>query len=164
MAGASMSDGSDENPIPLNVTPLVDIIFCLCLFFLCSFHFKQLEGKMDSWLPKDKGIHGTPVQHVELEDIKIWMKWDSSSNTVTRKVNQSEAANDSDLQALLAQRRTNFETAGKAKNEIPVSIDAAPDVPWKDIIKAMNICKREGLEKIEFAAPWPDAAAATAGS
>ena len=161
MAGATMGEGSDENPIPLNVTPLVDIIFCLCLFFLCSFHFKQLEGKMDSWLPKDKGIHGTPITKVELEDIKIWMKWDPSANAVTRKVNNSEVKDDTDLQSLLSQRKANFEAAGKT--EVPVSIDAGPDVPWKDVIWAMNLCKREKLEKIEFAAPWPDAAAAKAG-
>ncbi|KAF0241790.1 MAG: hypothetical protein FD180_4260 [Planctomycetota bacterium] len=49
-----MAHGSagEDNPVALNVAPMVDIIFCLCIFFMCSFHFKQLEGKFESWLPK----------------------------------------------------------------------------------------------------------------
>ena len=37
-----------ENPVAVNVVPLVDIIFCLCVFFMCSFKFKQIEGKFTS--------------------------------------------------------------------------------------------------------------------
>ena len=52
-----MAHGSagEDNPVALNVAPMVDIIFCLCIFFMCSFHFKQLEGKFESWLPKGHG-------------------------------------------------------------------------------------------------------------
>ena len=47
MAGVSVGE-SEENPVAINVTPLVDIIFCLCVFFMISFKFKQLEGKLGS--------------------------------------------------------------------------------------------------------------------
>jgi biopolymer transport protein ExbD len=56
MAGGS----SEDNPVPLNVVPMVDVIFCLCVFFMCSFKFKQLEGKFNSWLPRNKGTSGQP--------------------------------------------------------------------------------------------------------
>lgn len=45
------ASASDDNPVGINVTAMVDIIFCLCLFFMCSMHFKQIEGKLESWLP-----------------------------------------------------------------------------------------------------------------
>ena len=41
MAGVSVGE-SEENPVAINVTLLVDIIFCLCVFFMISFKFKQL--------------------------------------------------------------------------------------------------------------------------
>ena len=44
---------AEDNPLPINVVPMVDIIFCLCVFFMCSFKFRETEGKFDSWLPKD---------------------------------------------------------------------------------------------------------------
>ena len=54
-AGGNIGEASD-NPVEINVTAMVDVIFCLCIFFMCSFHFKQLEGKIDTWLPKDRGV------------------------------------------------------------------------------------------------------------
>ena len=56
MAGSSNIGEASENPVALNVTAIVDIVFCLCLFFMCSLKFKQLEGKIETWLPKDRGV------------------------------------------------------------------------------------------------------------
>ena len=39
MAGGG---NQDENPVAINVVAMVDIIFCLCLFFMCSLKFKPL--------------------------------------------------------------------------------------------------------------------------
>ncbi len=138
----------------LNVTPLVDIIFCLCLFFLCSFHFKQLEGKMDSWLPKDGQNPGVPSHVVELEDIRISMAWDAAAGSVVRQVNRSPALTDEDLRSLVSRRRANFLALGQRTP--PVSIDAAPDVPWKEVVATLNLCRLEQIDRIEFAAPRSD--------
>ena len=62
---------SEDNPVSLNVTAMVDIIFCLCLFFMCSFHFKQLQGKIDSWLPKDVGVNAGQPDNTLLEEIRV---------------------------------------------------------------------------------------------
>ena len=34
---ASHGGAGEDNPVSLNVAPMVDIIFCLCIFFMCSF-------------------------------------------------------------------------------------------------------------------------------
>ncbi len=68
MAGSSNIGEEQDNPVHINVVPLVDIILCLCIFFFCSFHFRPLEGKMESWLPKDKGVNTTPVKNVMVEE------------------------------------------------------------------------------------------------
>jgi biopolymer transport protein ExbD len=146
--------GSDEdNPVPLNVTPLIDIIFCLIIFFMCSFHFKQLEGKIDSWLPKDKGVHGTPVSNPVLEEIRVIMSLDKETNSVVRKLGARPIDSDQELGDLLVAMHQDFEKLNKG--DIPVIIDAQPHVPWKEVINVMNICKKNSLEKIEFAAPMP---------
>jgi hypothetical protein len=33
-----------QHPVAINVVPMVDVIFCLCVFFVRSMKFKQLEG------------------------------------------------------------------------------------------------------------------------
>ncbi len=146
--------GSDEdNPVPVNCVALIDIIFCLIIFFMCSFHFKQLEGKIDSWLPKDKGVHGTPITNPVLEEIRVSLKWDDGARAVERKLGARPVGDDRELGELLTASHADFVNLGKP--DIPVIIDAEPRVPWKEVIGVLNVCKRQGLEKIEFAAPMP---------
>src|SRR5258705_4696470 len=82
MAGAA----SDDNPVGINVTAMVDVIFCLCLFFMCSLHFKQLEGKIDSWLPQEHGNLKAPPKTFTLEDIRVSLRWHSSADRAIRRV------------------------------------------------------------------------------
>jgi biopolymer transport protein ExbD len=146
--------GSDEdNPIPLNVTPLIDVIFCLIVFFMCSLHFKQLEGKIESWLPKDKGVHGTPVSNPVLEEIRVIMSFDRTLGQTVRKVNARPIADDEELGQVLVASNEDFLKLGKT--EVPIIIDAEKFVPWRDVINVLNICKKNDLAKIEFAAPIP---------
>ncbi|MCE9583511.1 MAG: biopolymer transporter ExbD [Planctomycetes bacterium] len=137
----------------LNVAPMVDIIFCLCIFFMCSFHFKQLEGKMESWLPKDKGVFGDPVPNPILEEVRVFMKWDSATGLLTRKVNAQLIGSDEEMGAILQERIEKFKSLNRP--DTPVIVDADPNVPWKDVITVMDICKSRKLEKVELAAPMP---------
>jgi biopolymer transport protein ExbD len=43
MAGTQNIGEASDNPVAINVTAMVDVIFCLCLFFMFSFKFKQFE-------------------------------------------------------------------------------------------------------------------------
>ena len=153
MGGSQNIGEESDNPVAINVTAMVDVIFCLCLFFMCSLHFKQLEGKIESWLPKDKGVHGDPVKNVVLEEIRVILRWDANSRATEMKLGARAVANDSELGELLAASHADFVNLGKA--EVPVIIDAEPHVPWKDVINVLNICKSHDLQKIEFAAPMP---------
>src|SRR5438034_9001006 len=92
MAGGGGGEG-DENPVPVNCVALVDVIFCLCIFFMCSFHFKQLEGRVDAWLPKDKGPDPAlrPVPPI-LEEIRVSMRWAADHGARVRKVVNSGAS------------------------------------------------------------------------
>src|SRR5437763_748397 len=90
-------DDAKARPITVNCVALIDIIFCLCIFFMCSFHFKQLEGKIDSWLPKDKGVHGNPVTNPVLEEMRVIMKWNDESRSVETKLGARPVADDKEL-------------------------------------------------------------------
>lgn len=152
MGGSQNIGEESDNPVEINVTAMVDVIFCLCLFFMCSFHFKQLEGKMDAWMPKDKG----PNQAVEeikivLEEVRIFMRWDAAANATVRKVVRTAVASDAELMDAVRAMKGDYERAGKS--QFPVIIDATPDVPWQDVVHVLDLCKAEKLAKIEFAEP-----------
>ena len=44
--------------------------------------------------------------------------------------------------------------SAEVRSQFPVLIDATPDVPWQEVIHVMDLCKKEKLERIEFAAPF----------
>jgi len=153
MGGGGNIGEESDNPVEINVTAMVDVIFCLCIFFMCSFHFKQLEGKIDTWLPKDRGVFQGQPEKVILEEIRVFMKWDPATGRTIRKVgNRGEVNTDEDLMNIIIQMTNDYKKAGKS--EFPVLIDATPDVPWQEVIRVMDLCKREKLERIEFAAPF----------
>jgi len=154
MAGTSTPGESSDNPVPINVTAMVDIIFCLCIFFFCSFHFRQLEGKMESWLPKDKGVNTTPPPKVMLEEVRVFMKFNpnasDASHAVTRQVASTPVGDDAELRTVLRGMMANYQKANL--NEVPVVIEAEPRVPWKEVVNVLSLCRLEGLTKLEFAA------------
>jgi biopolymer transport protein ExbD len=150
VAGSSNIGEASDNPVGINVVPMVDVIFCLCLFFMCSLKFKQLEGKIETWLPKDRGVEQTPPDKIVLEEIRVFMRW-VDGRTVIKVGNRAAANNDLELMQTINQMSNDYKKLGKT--EFPVLIDALADVPWKDVIHVLDLCKKDKLERIEFAAP-----------
>ncbi len=149
MAGSVEIGEETENPVAINAVALVDVIFCLCVFFMCSFHFKQVEGKIETWMPRDGGIDWSKAV---LEDIRVMMRWDPQTGTTTRKFGGRQLAqNDAELQAGLEARADDYKKAGRTR--IPVLIDAAADVPWTDVVHLIDLCRAMGLPEVEFTAP-----------
>jgi biopolymer transport protein ExbD len=151
MGGGGNIGEESDNPVEINVTAMVDVIFCLCIFFMCSFHFKQLEGRIDAWLPKTGNQPGTPSGPVVLEEIRVFMRWDVAANKTLRKVTQTSVSTDDQLMTEIRVRKDHYVQAGKTV--FPVIIDATPDVPWQDVIHVLDLCKKENLSSIEFAEP-----------
>ncbi len=154
MAGTQNIGESSDNPVAINVTAMVDVIFCLCIFFMCSFHFKQLEGKIESWLPKDRGIFAGVAEKMIKEEIRVVMRWDPSSNQTMRKIrgaNYTWAADDPQLMQNALEVAEGYKASGTTT--YPLVIEATPDVPWQEVIHVMDLCKQNGIERIEFGAP-----------
>ncbi len=145
MAG---SQDPNDNPVAINVVPLVDIIFCLCVFFMCSFKFRQLEGKFDSWLPQDKGTEGLPSLEL-ISEVRVAMLWDENSRVIHRKLLTREIPDDAELQKAIYDAHQAW--VQKGKPDAPVTIDADPRIPWNAVINVVNIIKRCDINKIEFA-------------
>ena len=55
----------------LNMTPMIDIVFQLLIFFMLSMHFREVEGKLLSQLPRDKGAAPAPALKRELQEVRV---------------------------------------------------------------------------------------------
>lgn len=146
MAGSqNIGEGSD-NPVALNVTAIVDIVFCLCLFFMCSLHFKSLEGRIETWLPR---IHGNQVSATPppiLDQIRVSLRRDLDSGRTIRKIGAREVGTDLEFEEALNRY--------PKKVELTVALDAGFEVPWRDAIRVVDLCRRNRFEKVEFVEPW----------
>jgi biopolymer transport protein ExbD len=141
MAGSS---SSEDNPIAVNVVPMVDVIFCLCLFFMCSLHFKQLEGRIETWLPKTGNQQGVVTKPL-LENIRVLLAWDHAAGRTVRKVGSRLTPTDLDFEEALNTYSKSF--------DLSVAVDATADVPWRDAVRVVDLCHQNGFLKVDFVEP-----------
>jgi len=143
---------AEDNPVNLNVVAMVDIIFCLCIFFMCSFKFKQLEGKFLSWLPKDKGS-GAATDPGEIKEIRIAMLWDADLKKPRRmfghKVVPDGEEGIRELRELIRGAYDDWQRKGNPT--VPLIIDGDFPLPWEEVMFIVNIGKELGMTNIEFA-------------
>jgi biopolymer transport protein ExbD len=143
---------TSDNPVAINVIALVDVIFCLCLFFMCSFHFKQVEGALSAWLPKDRGNFDGSPRSLSEDEICIVIHWDARRGKSIRGVrNRPPVESDGALLEPILSIVDGYEKT--QNNSWHLSIDAAPDVPWQDVLHVMDLCKLNRIERIELAPP-----------
>jgi len=55
----------------LDMTPMIDVVFQLIIFFMCNIKYKVLEGRLDAFLPKDVGVNQSSAEPIEKVEILI---------------------------------------------------------------------------------------------
>ena len=141
-----------ENPVALNVVPMVDVIFCLCVFFMCSMKFKQVEGKFDAWLPKDRGLAASEVPAEPAA--RIVLHWDAASLATRTQFGQRVVRDATELETLL--RGAHEDAVRRKSPEAHAILDADGRVPWGDVVQVVNLCKRVGIADVRFALGGPE--------
>jgi|SRR5690606_21244598 len=68
MASKTMDQVQEE--AKADMTPMIDCVFLLIIFFLCI-DFKVLEAKLPAYLPKDSGAQSTHADPIEKLSLKI---------------------------------------------------------------------------------------------
>ncbi len=64
----------DEAEADMEMTPMIDIVFQLLIFFLLSAKFIALEGQLASYLPKDRGLQSS-FSEIELANVTFFLDW-----------------------------------------------------------------------------------------
>lgn len=149
MAGGG-GESTHENPLPINVVPLIDVIFCLLLFFLCSFHFRRLEGRMDAWLPKDRGeAPSAAVLPRAVDEIRVDLATVGPDHRVVRRLGRTEYADDAEFLRVVAAARDGLLRLGERDPRLTLGVSG--DVPWDDVFRSMDLASQAGVARIQFA-------------
>ena len=163
--------------VELDLTPMIDIVFNLLIFFMCATKFRTPEGMIESYLPKDKGqAAGTP--QIDLNEVRIKLLWYDADGRPTKaekgghvvvKVGDERFNDAGDFAQMrypstsgvwkaLGEKLVDFKANYKGGGEkgLPVIIDARKQVPTKYVISALNEVVRAGIQDVTFAAPEID--------
>ena len=125
----------NRESLELNITPLIDVVFLLLIFFMVSTTFTR-EPQLLIDLP-ESSIDARLIE--EVVDISI-------SKRGSIAVNQ-RLIYDADLESLIS---AITEVSG-TKNNLPIVIRADAETPHQSVIMAMDAAGRLGFTKIKIA-------------
>ena len=140
-----------------DLTPMIDCVFLLLIFFMCSMQFQKTEALIESFLPKDRGLGEAPAA-IDLREVTVRISGtgepaDPVVLSLAKRV-YSQVAGEPDYQELRADLQRLHHTALASGGEkFPVKIAARPEVPFKHVVRVLDICLAVGLEDVTFAAP-----------
>ena len=63
-----------------NLTPMIDIIFQLLIFFVLTAKFIAFEGQLQAYLPKDRGLQATSP--VLSQNVTLFLAWDRTGKVI----------------------------------------------------------------------------------
>ncbi|MDR2169965.1 MAG: biopolymer transporter ExbD [Planctomycetaceae bacterium] len=130
----------------LRMTAMIDVIFLLLIFFICTANFRPLESLMKT----DLSLSGNVVTDIELPIpepsqvdvaiIKITFdgapQWNLAGNECTS----------------IVQLRNLLNELKKIQDDLPVIIDSESNVPVEFVIDAYDSARAAKLKNIQFAA------------
>lgn len=131
-----------REPPDINLTPLIDVVFLLLIFFMVSTTFKE-DARLRIELPSAEG-EAVPAEEPQVLEIVI-------DGTGTFYVDDRMVADRSvdTLKKALAR-------AAGEEREIPVLIKADARTPHQAVMTAMDAASQLGLLRLAFAATRPE--------
>ncbi len=117
--------------LEINMTPMIDIVFLLIIFFLVSSHLARQEAQMD--LPLPIADSGTKADEIEGRRLTLNVKGDGEMILAGRRVTREELGRR--LAAALKD----------ANGELEVRIRGNREVPYRHIAQIMLSCARSGI-------------------
>jgi biopolymer transport protein ExbD len=161
----------------MNMTPMIDIVFQLIIFFLLSLKFKTIDQRIDSQLPKDRGP--TITQRKAIDEPKVKVKlfrrnsgeasaftriridnshtfdlpagdWDVDEETAERQMHASNRTFEQIAAVVAAKFRALGGNSAEVSGEIVAARPTGGAVPHGDIMRVLDTFMFVGIEKVKF--------------
>ncbi|MFC1587195.1 ExbD/TolR family protein [Planctomycetota bacterium] len=165
--------------IEMNMTPMIDVVFLLLIFFMCAAKFKTLESKLETRLPRDIGEEQsmpTPDVTPRRIELKVQNYTTEDGRTVVENIyiRLGETVIGSylrpkfadDPRDLMVKRRAVFTDLQRRLEESELNSDPnvrqptfiAPDlrIPTDDVIQALDAVIAAGIADLTFAGKVSD--------
>jgi biopolymer transport protein ExbD len=134
--------------VELQLTPMIDCVFLLMVYFIWSSSFAIAEMSLPSKLSAlpgsgSGGAIEPPPPEADFPNVVVRILWNGAAPIWT--VNDRPVATLADLRLTLA-------SVARIKRDAPVVLDPAGDVPLGDVIDVFDLSRLVGFQKVQFAA------------
>ena len=140
---------ASSQEIEMMMTAMIDVTFLLLIFFLLGTKFKEPQGRLDAFLPKERGPNPKNVVVIEPEEelvIRVMME-EGASKPIYRIGDVRHQTIPELEQRLCALHRL--------APDQPVTIDPDARAQTGYVLQVLNSCMKVGYLEIAFAAPIP---------
>lgn len=127
----------------MDMTPMIDVVFQLLIFFMCSLNFHVMEGMLASHLPKDTGVFSASTRRSPEEPIYIKLVRDPGKMETVIWVGGEQLYGKEKFNRLYRKVR---QIVDKTATKVPALIDPEVETPFQEIISALNVCRKVNNE------------------
>ena len=164
MAKERVVEEMQEEEVKLQLTPMIDISFLIIIFFMCL-PFKTLEGKLQAFLPTDKGIQPIPqdpINEIKVsvhivprhEEPKVWGPEGGPQQSIKMPTKVRYRFGDQEAESLKTVGkwiRDGLKAAeGSENTRVLGEIKAGHKVPHKFVVAVLNKFAEANMEKVDF--------------
>jgi biopolymer transport protein ExbD len=127
------------------MTPMIDVVFMLLIFFVWTSSFRVVELLLPSSLLTASGAAGQAEADPELQDLErvvVQLTWNEGQPLW--RVNESPLGS-------LQEVRERLQSVAGIRADLPVVVDAADQVPLGHVIDVYDCARQVGFERVQFA-------------
>ena len=136
---------TSRRDVDITMTPMIDVVFLLLIFFVCTASFQIAEQV----LPARLAISGSQAPQwkvdpeIDLEEVVVKIQWRDAAPSWVVSGRPLESFD---------QVREVLESVAAIDPGVPVILDVDGSVPLAHVIDVYDLCRKIGMTKIEFAA------------
>jgi biopolymer transport protein ExbD len=129
--------------VKMELTPMIDVVFLLLIFFIVTIKFKVLEGKLETELPKDVGVNQGDVELLEKIELRIAKATSNPAGFIVQ-INGRTMPN----MATLRSELTNWL---KMDDEARATLYPDVGVTYEQVVQVVDQCIMVKLTNLTFA-------------
>lgn len=138
---------AQSRELDLPMTPMIDVVFQLLIFFLCTTRFTPLEHVLPTPLEQPGSVTSAQALPPELIDVEeVVIKLHPGVPGVSVTVNGRRVKDFTELQDVLL-------AIARIRKDLPIIIDPEVSVIIQDVISTYDLCRELGFSRVLFAAP-----------
>jgi len=149
-----------SDPIDVDMTPMIDIVFQLIAFFMVITNFEQTQADERVKLPRDALAKPPEVKREDKLTLNVGFKRDKQGSVIPGPGNYrgpylflpGEDVKINDTSVKLSEERAFFQALGTELADVTVEIRADSEVPIGEVQKLIQSCQEQEFQRFALKA------------